>query len=51
MIDFPYLSELVQKTDSKIIMLVADGLGGAPSPTYRRTELESARRPGRQPPA
>jgi 2,3-bisphosphoglycerate-independent phosphoglycerate mutase len=45
MIDFPYLSEIVQKTDSKIIMLVADGLGGAPSPLYRRTELEAARVP------
>ena len=45
MIDFPYLSELVQKTESKIIMLVADGLGGAPHMMYRRTELESARVP------
>ena len=45
MIDFPYLAELVQKTDSKILMLVADGLGGAPHPDSRRTELETAATP------
>ena len=43
MIDFPYLADLVQKTDSKILMLVADGLGGSPDPLRRRTELEGAR--------
>ncbi len=42
MIDFPYLDEIVQKTDSKILMLVVDGLGGAPDPLSRRTELETA---------
>ena len=45
MIDFPYLSDIVRKTDSKILMLVADGLGGAPAPGARRSELESARIP------
>ena len=45
MIDFPYLSEVIQKTDSKILMLVADGLGGTPSALTRRTELDSARTP------
>ena len=45
MIDFPYLSDIVRKTDSKILMLVADGLGGAPAPDSRRSELESARIP------
>ena len=45
MIDFPYLSDLVQKTDSKIVMLVVDGLGGAPGALSRRTELETARIP------
>ena len=42
MIDFPYLAEVVQQTSSKIIMLVVDGLGGAPDTMTRRTELESA---------
>ena len=45
MIDFPYRSELVQKTDSKILMLVVDGLGGSPAAQSRRTELEWARTP------
>lgn len=45
MIDFPYLSEVVQKTDSKILMLVADGLGGLPLQGTRRSELEAARIP------
>ena len=45
MIDFPYLSDIVRKTDSKILMLVADGLGGVPAPGIRRSELESARIP------
>ena len=45
MIDFPYLAELVQQTDSKIVMLVADGLGGSPDSVRRRTELQGARVP------
>ena len=45
MIDFPYLSDIIQPNDAKILMLVADGLGGLPQPTTRRSELESARVP------
>ncbi|MBI2872899.1 MAG: 2,3-bisphosphoglycerate-independent phosphoglycerate mutase [Chloroflexi bacterium] len=45
MIDFPYLDQVVQKADSKIVMLVVDGLGGAPRPDIRLSELESARIP------
>lgn len=45
MIDFPFLSDVIQRTDSKIIMLVVDGLGGAPSAVTKRSELESARTP------
>jgi 2,3-bisphosphoglycerate-independent phosphoglycerate mutase len=45
MIDSSYRAELVRKTDSKIVMLVVDGLGGSPSQLYHRTELESARVP------
>jgi 2,3-bisphosphoglycerate-independent phosphoglycerate mutase len=39
------LPELVQKTSSKILLLVCDGLGGLPSPETGKTELESARTP------
>lgn len=42
MIDFPYLADVVQKTDSRIVMLVVDGLGGLPDPKTGRSELESA---------
>lgn len=45
MIDFPHLSDLVQKTSSKIVMLVADGLGGTTNPQYKRSELEAAHVP------
>ena len=45
MIDLPGLADLVQKTDSKIVMLVIDGLGGSSHPAYQRTELEAARIP------
>lgn len=37
--------ELVQKNDSKIVMLVADGLGGLPLEPGGLTELETARTP------
>lgn len=42
MIDFPQFETLCQRTDSKIIMLVVDGLGGLPHPSTGRSELESA---------
>src|SRR5437764_3689097 len=37
--------ELHVKNDSKIVMLVADGLGGLPMTAGGKTELESANRP------
>jgi 2,3-bisphosphoglycerate-independent phosphoglycerate mutase len=39
------LQELAQKTDSKIVLLVCDGLGGLPHPETGKTELEAARTP------
>lgn len=45
MIDFPYLSSIVQKTPSRILMLVVDGLGGIPHPETGKSELETARLP------
>ena len=45
MIDFPYIGELCRQTDSKIVMLVVDGLGGAPHPGTRLSELETASLP------
>ena len=45
MIDFPYLKEIVQTTESKILMVVADGLGGLASGNIRQSELEAARIP------
>ena len=45
MIDFPSLADIVQSTPSKIVMLVVDGLGGAPHPDTGRSELEVARLP------
>jgi len=37
--------KLHQKNDSKIIMLVADGLGGLPHEVGGKTELETANTP------
>src|SRR6476620_6879562 len=37
--------ELHVKNDSKIVMLVADGLGGLPLTPGGKTELETAKRP------
>ncbi len=37
--------ELKIKNDSKIVMLVADGLGGLPMEPGGKTELETARTP------
>jgi 2,3-bisphosphoglycerate-independent phosphoglycerate mutase len=45
MIDFPYISEICRRTNSKIVMLVVDGLGGAPSPETGLSELETASLP------
>ena len=45
MIDLPGLSDLCLATPSKIVMLVVDGLGGAPHPETGRSELEVARLP------
>ena len=42
MITFPYLSEIVRTNDSRVIMVVVDGLGGIPSPDTGLSELESA---------
>ena len=45
MIDLPYLKDVCQATPSKIVMLVVDGLGGAPHPDTGKSELECARLP------
>ena len=42
MIDLPYLSDICRSTPSKIVLLVADGLGGAPHPDSGKSELETA---------
>ncbi len=42
------IHELVTETDSKIVMLVADGLGGMPLLPDGKTELESANMPNLQ---
>lgn len=39
------LAELSQPSDSKVLLLVMDGLGGLPMETGGRTELETARTP------
>ena len=45
MIDFPHIADICQPTPSKIVMLVVDGLGGAPHPQTGKSELEIARMP------
>ncbi|MFH1560041.1 MAG: 2,3-bisphosphoglycerate-independent phosphoglycerate mutase [Chloroflexota bacterium] len=45
MIDFPHIAEICQSTSSRILMLVVDGLGGAPHPERGKSELEVARMP------
>ncbi len=42
MIDFPNIRDLCRSTPSKIVMLVVDGLGGAPHPDTGKSELETA---------
>jgi 2,3-bisphosphoglycerate-independent phosphoglycerate mutase len=39
------MAELKEKNDSKIVLLVADGLGGLPDPATGKTELETANTP------
>ena len=40
--DFDLIREVVVPNDTKIVLLVMDGLGGLPHPKTRRTELETA---------
>jgi 2,3-bisphosphoglycerate-independent phosphoglycerate mutase len=43
--DFNFLRELITPAETKIIMLVMDGLGGLPMEPDGKTELETARTP------
>ncbi len=45
MIDLPYLSDVCRTTESKIVLLVVDGLGGVPHPDTGKSELETAHLP------
>ena len=45
MIDIDQLQDSIQTTDSKIVMLVVDGLGGLARPSDKRSELEVAYMP------
>ena len=45
MTEHELVRELVEKNGSKIVMLVADGLGGLPMEPHGRTELETANTP------
>ncbi len=45
MIDFPHIADVCQPTSSKVVMLVIDGLGGAPHPATGLSELEVAKTP------
>jgi len=40
--DFDLIREVVVPSDTKIVLLVMDGLGGLPHPKTRRTELQTA---------
>lgn len=42
MADFELIKSLARKTDTKIVLLVMDGLGGIPHPNTLQTELEAA---------
>jgi 2,3-bisphosphoglycerate-independent phosphoglycerate mutase len=44
-LDLDLMRELSVKTDSKIVLLVIDGLGGLPMDPFGRTELEAAGTP------
>src|SRR4030042_3962262 len=43
--DFDLIREVVVPNETKIVLLVMDGLGGLPHPGTRRTELETANIP------
>ena len=45
MIDLPYLQDVTRSTPSKIVLLVADGLGGLQHPDTGKSELETAHLP------
>ena len=45
MIDLSYITDIIQPTSSKIVLLVVDGLGGLPHPETRKSELETASLP------
>lgn len=45
MVHIEVIKSLAEKTDSRIVMAVVDGLGGLPHPDTGRTALESARTP------
>ena len=45
MIDLPFLADICRPTSSKIVLLVVDGLGGAPHPETKKSELETAELP------
>ena len=45
MIDLEQIHDSIASTSSKIVMLVADGLGGLPHPDTRKSELETAKIP------
>lgn len=45
MVPFEIMKEISVKTESKIIFLIIDGLGGLPHPVNGKTELETAKTP------
>ena len=45
MIDFEYLDKIICSTESKILMLVIDGLGGVPDKKTGKSELDVAKIP------
>ena len=45
MIDFTYIKDITRSTQTKIIMLVVDGLGGLPHAKTGKSELETAKTP------
>jgi len=45
MLSLEQLKEITRQSDSKIVLLVIDGLGGLPRPETGRTELETAHTP------